>query len=531
MQEELRIAFLAIGIVFIIGLLAHGAWTVRKNKRANRPNNFKVTRGGEPRFNHEQGDSLDDIDDDNIYDDVGVGQARVISNNGSTNSRDEAHDDTPSKPIPIISTDDLIASAPEHNASPNEDDYPLTGEIASETTAFNTEQVEHSDIQVPSSEDKAQSEQDPIISSPLTQADDINLSLVADSATTNGATDNSTTDNTAINSTAADSPVYSGVITQPKPGYAKHTKQSEDVSEAANIPAPPNFLLKKTNDDAPEAKSDEESTAAELRAEPKIEAPAPDFSLNVQEGPQAPEETATAQDNKESKKPEGVEKELSFAEQAKRFVTRRKKTVAEKIRKDPVVKPSAKNNDDQIRIDFEKASRIEPELSDSAPEFDTSTETPSSSQQESSASAGGEPSDVLVLNVRANADNPINGAALLPMLLTLGFKFGEHDIFHRHVNTNGKGPILFSLTNMFKPGVFDIDNIENFKTQGVSLFMMLPIEGEAQQVFNMMHNASRKIAEEFDCKVLDGNKALLSKQSLQHYSERIRDFERRRLSR
>lgn len=521
MQEELRIAFLAIGIVFIIGLLAHGAWTVRKNKRANRPNNFNVNRGGEPRFNHEQGDSLDDIDDDDIYDDVGVGQARVISNNGTVSNRDETVDNTPSKPIPIISADDLIASAPDHNASPNEDDYPLTEETLAEeistettfaeTTPFNAEQVEHSDIQALDSDAKAQTEQKPITSSPLSEADDTNLSLVDNAAT--------------------DSPVYSGVITQPKPGYGKHTIQSEDVSEAANIPAPPNFLLKKQDNDAPAKKSDEEPTSADFSADPKTEEPAPDFSLNVQEGPATPEKTTAAQDNKESKKPEGVEKELSFAEQAKRFVTRRKKTVAEKIRKDPVVKPSAKNNDDQIRIDFEKASRIEPALSDSDPKFDTGTEAPSSSQQDNSASAGGEPSDVLVLNVRANADNPINGAALLPMLLTLGFKFGEHDIFHRHVNTNGKGPILFSLTNMFKPGVFDIDNIENFKTQGVSLFMMLPIEGEAQQVFNMMHNASRKIAEEFDCKVLDGNKALLSKQSLQHYSERIRDFERRRLSR
>jgi cell division protein ZipA len=136
-----------------------------------------------------------------------------------------------------------------------------------------------------------------------------------------------------------------------------------------------------------------------------------------------------------------------------------------------------------------------------------------------------------VLNIKANSENPIGGAALLPMLLTLGFKFGEHDIFHRHVNTNGKGPILFSLTNLFKPGVFDIDNMETFSTQGLSLFMMLPIEGEAQQVFNMMHNAARKIAEEFGCKILDGNRVVLSKQSLQQYSERIRDFERRRLSR
>jgi cell division protein ZipA len=91
--------------------------------------------------------------------------------------------------------------------------------------------------------------------------------------------------------------------------------------------------------------------------------------------------------------------------------------------------------------------------------------------------------------------------------------------------------VLFSLANLFKPGVFDIDNIETFSTRGLSLFMMLPIEGDAQQVFNMMHNAARKLAEEFSCQILDGGRGLLTKQGLQKYSERIREFERKRINR
>ena len=115
------------------------------------------------------------------------------------------------------------------------------------------------------------------------------------------------------------------------------------------------------------------------------------------------------------------------------------------------------------------------------------------------------------------------------MLLTLGFKFGDQDIFHRHVNSYGKGPVLFSLANMFKPGVFDIDNLENFETQGISLFMILPIEGDPHQVFNMMHNAARKLADEFGAQVLDGRRSVLTKQGLQQYVEKIREFERKRM--
>jgi cell division protein ZipA len=150
------------------------------------------------------------------------------------------------------------------------------------------------------------------------------------------------------------------------------------------------------------------------------------------------------------------------------------------------------------------------------------------SDVQSKASSKIEP-EVLVLNVRAPEDAPIAGAALLPMLLTLGFKFGDQDIFHRHVNSNGKGPVLFSLANMFKPGIFDIDNLENFETQGVSLFMILPIEGDPHQVFNMMHNAARKLADEFSAQVLDGRRSVLTKQGLQQYVEKIREFERKRM--
>lgn len=135
----------------------------------------------------------------------------------------------------------------------------------------------------------------------------------------------------------------------------------------------------------------------------------------------------------------------------------------------------------------------------------------------------------MVINVRASDDNPISGAALLPMLLTLGFKFGDQDIFHRHTSADGNGPVLFSLANMFKPGVFDIDNLETFTTVGVSLFMILPVDGDTHQVFNMMHNAARKIADEFGAQILDGRRSVLTKQGLQQYFEKIRDFERRRM--
>lgn len=169
---------------------------------------------------------------------------------------------------------------------------------------------------------------------------------------------------------------------------------------------------------------------------------------------------------------------------------------------------------------------------DSSPEVSPLTEVDVDAQDspaQVSVAPAAEPLDVLVLNVVAPDGGELSGAILLPTLLTLGFKFGEMDIFHRHVKATGQGDVLFSLVNMMKPGTFDVDNMEQFSTTGVSLFMTIPHQHGNMETFNIMLNAAAKIAEAFDAQVLDGDRSTLTKQSTQHYVQRIRDVERKML--
>ena len=280
--------------------------------------------------------------------------------------------------------------------------------------------------------------------------------------------------------------VYASVVTQPKPEYVAEQKKAMEpaTSTAAEttpdqIPEPPLSLMKKEEEAAAASKSSSDEPV-KTAAEPTVKA---------------------------------EQEKGGIVEQASKIIRRKRPDTASRRRKEPRV------GDDQMAIDFDEP--VEPKITD--------TETVERSDTEAVADGGDIQQEVLVLNVKAPDDKPIQGSALLPMLLTLGFKFGDQDIFHRHVNSNGKGPVLFSLANMFKPGVFDIDNLENFTTQGISLFMILPIEGDPHQVFNMMHNAARKIADEFSGQVLDGRRSALTKQSLQQYVEKIREFERQRM--
>lgn len=137
-----------------------------------------------------------------------------------------------------------------------------------------------------------------------------------------------------------------------------------------------------------------------------------------------------------------------------------------------------------------------------------------------------EPEEVIVLHVTGD----IEGAVLLQQMTELGFKFGDFDIFHRHVDTAGNGSVLFSLANMFNPGSFNIDTIETFQTDGVALFLALPIKSNSLQAFTMMHNAAVKLAAVVGHgQVLDENRNPLTRQAVQHIHQRIREFERKRL--
>ena len=163
--------------------------------------------------------------------------------------------------------------------------------------------------------------------------------------------------------------------------------------------------------------------------------------------------------------------------------------------------------DDEITADLEK---VEPKISE--PKAEPAIEV----EQE-----------VLILSVVMPENHMISGAALLPTLLTLGMKYGEMDIFHRHQDNAGNGKVTFSLANMMNPGTFDLDTMESFATRGVSLFMTLPNASDAFIVFEQMLNAAKQLAKEFNGQVLDDKRSVMTKQTEQHYVSRIREFDRK----
>lgn len=149
-------------------------------------------------------------------------------------------------------------------------------------------------------------------------------------------------------------------------------------------------------------------------------------------------------------------------------------------------------------------------------------------EEKASSSTPSIPNEVLVIHVRASQDNVFYGNDLLELILEHGLRFGAMDIFHRHAGEDGEGPILFSLSNMVKPGIFDLHTFDEFSTVGVSLFLALPVEtGSYMEAFDAMLATAKGIAEQLEGELKDENRSVLTGQTIEHYRERIRDFSRR----
>ena len=138
---------------------------------------------------------------------------------------------------------------------------------------------------------------------------------------------------------------------------------------------------------------------------------------------------------------------------------------------------------------------------------------------------------VFILYVVARSEEGFAGIDILETLLACDLRFGDMDFFHRHERASGRGPIEFSVANMMKPGVFDIDNMEPLQTRGLMFFVTLPGPSDMLKAFDYMYETTKVIAKALDGDIQDEKRSVVTRSSLEHMRQQIRELERRLLVR
>lgn len=143
-------------------------------------------------------------------------------------------------------------------------------------------------------------------------------------------------------------------------------------------------------------------------------------------------------------------------------------------------------------------------------------------QEERRPLLGGESPTSVMMFLLAKENRQLAGYELLQTVLSVGLRFGEGHLFHRHQSPNGQGPILCSLAAATATGVFDLQNIGAFSVHGLCLFMQASgnstIDAER---FAIMLDTAKQLSEGLDTYLLDDQRKPLSEVSLNRYSRAL----------
>ncbi len=131
-----------------------------------------------------------------------------------------------------------------------------------------------------------------------------------------------------------------------------------------------------------------------------------------------------------------------------------------------------------------------------------------------------EPEEKLVtLHITAK-DRKFTGEELKHAFDTHGYNFGKMSIYH----CSHEKQKVFSVVNMVKPGIFDLDNIDQFSTPGITLFMRLPVSLDADVAFEFLLREATELAEELDGQLRDSDRNTLTQQTIRHLHEDIQQY-------
>ncbi len=131
-----------------------------------------------------------------------------------------------------------------------------------------------------------------------------------------------------------------------------------------------------------------------------------------------------------------------------------------------------------------------------------------------------------ILNILVRQGRGFKGVDIDKNARDLGMDLNQRNFYQMHRASNVGSPILFSLANLFGNGEFDTADMEDFSTDGLTLFMNIPATSRPAETFEQMVASAKTLCNRLNGKLVDQNRKTMTDQGLEKISQQIRKLER-----
>ncbi|MEE8234541.1 MAG: cell division protein ZipA [Gammaproteobacteria bacterium] len=123
---------------------------------------------------------------------------------------------------------------------------------------------------------------------------------------------------------------------------------------------------------------------------------------------------------------------------------------------------------------------------------------------------------IITFLIKASPGKEFSGVNILNATKTVGFRFGDMNIFHHHgVKGLMADQPLFSLASMYEPGCFELEQMETYKTKGLALFMQLPSPVDNVAAFDLMQETVMRLTDILQGEIWSSKQKPIDKKTLQ----------------
>ncbi len=139
-----------------------------------------------------------------------------------------------------------------------------------------------------------------------------------------------------------------------------------------------------------------------------------------------------------------------------------------------------------------------------------------------------DPEKIVTLLLRGTGTARLHGTDIAAAAEKVGLSFGDRGIYHRMMDRADHQVAVFSMANITNPGTFDKQAMASTFTPGLCLFMTLPNELSALDAWDAMYAAGQRLADLLECSLLDESGSSLSRQTVAHIRDEMREYDRGR---